>query len=105
MSTAPPRARSLAWLERPADNRKVASPNLAGPTSGRGNSESPLVTPCVYKTDDKARGSAYFEPTESLNWAQRIGLSMLRMRRGSAVAIIAVLGIVIVAAVLRQSSA
>ena len=34
MSTAPPRARSLAWLERPADNRKVASPNLAGPTQG-----------------------------------------------------------------------
>src|SRR5881628_2717206 len=30
------RARSLAWLERPADNREVASPNLAGPTSGRG---------------------------------------------------------------------
>src|SRR3989442_16004323 len=29
------RASSLAWLERPADNRKVASPNLAGPTSGR----------------------------------------------------------------------
>src|SRR5438093_4235168 len=29
---ATPRARSLAWLERPADNRKVASPNLAGPT-------------------------------------------------------------------------
>ena len=28
------RARSLAWLERPADNRKVASPNLAGPTLG-----------------------------------------------------------------------
>src|SRR3989304_5002883 len=27
-----PGARSLAWLERPADNREVASPNLAGPT-------------------------------------------------------------------------
>lgn len=26
------RARSLAWLERPADNREVMSPNLIGPT-------------------------------------------------------------------------
>src|SRR5467141_1160278 len=31
-SSADSRARSLARLERPADNRKVASPNLAGPT-------------------------------------------------------------------------
>src|SRR2546427_12604429 len=29
------RARSLASLERPADNREAARPNLAGPTSGR----------------------------------------------------------------------
>src|SRR5207249_4304349 len=33
-SSATRRARSLARLERPADNRKVASPNLAGPTFG-----------------------------------------------------------------------
>lgn len=26
------RARSLAWLERPADNREVSSSNLVGPT-------------------------------------------------------------------------
>lgn len=34
-SRTAPWARSLARLERPADNREVASPNLAGPTSGR----------------------------------------------------------------------
>ena len=27
------RARSLAWLERPADNREVSSSNLVGPTT------------------------------------------------------------------------
>jgi hypothetical protein len=27
------RAHSLAWLERPADNREVKSPNLFGPTT------------------------------------------------------------------------
>ena len=40
-------ARSLAWFERPTDNRKVASSNLAGPTnvvmlSGRGSAPLPV---------------------------------------------------------------
>src|SRR3989441_6676399 len=34
-SRTAPWARSLARLERPADNREVASPNLAGPTLGQ----------------------------------------------------------------------
>src|SRR5947199_109475 len=97
MSTAPPRARSLAWLERPADNRKVASPNLAGPTFGPPKS-------CGLGTRPEelvpARG---VESPESLNPSWLIVPAMSRMPRGSLVVIVALLGIVVVAAVVLNS--
>ena len=56
-----PRARSLAWLERPADNREVASPNLAGPTPGLASSSvGTLMASSISTPQGSDRRSVWF---------------------------------------------
>src|SRR5467141_5140299 len=83
-SSADSRARSLARLERPADNRKVASPTLAGPTQALAFLREVHVSrPGALRLRSAAAESRPSSPVMGDTWRARTAIRLGGVRRRS----------------------